>query len=53
MIGGAGEHVAQIGFRIHGIEPGGADQRVDCGGTLSALVGPGKQIVLAVMEIFA
>jgi hypothetical protein len=46
MVGDAADHLAQIGFGIEAVEPGGFDERVGCGGALAADVGSGEQIVL-------
>ena len=47
MIGDALEHVAQIGLRIEIVEPCGAEEAVDIGGSLAAVVGASEQPVLS------
>lgn len=48
VIANAGEHVGKVVPRIEAIELGAFDQRVDRGGTATAGIGAGKQIILAV-----
>src|SRR5271155_2033793 len=45
MIGDAGQHISEIRFGIETVELGGADQAVDRGGTLTAGIGAGEQVV--------
>src|ERR1700749_2349641 len=47
MTGKALEDVTQVAFRVEIVEFRGTEERVDCGGTLPAVVGPSKQPVLA------
>ncbi len=42
-----GEHIAQPGFGVDEVEPGGLDERVDRGRPLAALVRAGEEVVLA------
>ena len=53
MVGEAGEHVAQVALRIETVEFRGADQAVEGGGALAALVRTGKEVVLAFMEMLS
>jgi len=50
MIGDALEDVTQVAFGIEIVEFRGAEERIDCRGALSAILGPGKEPVLAVMH---
>ena len=45
VVGDAGEHVAEPGFRIEAVELGGLDQGIKGGGTITASVGPGKKVI--------
>jgi hypothetical protein len=47
MVGDAGQHSAEIGFRVEAVEFGGADQAVDRGGALAAGIRACEQVVLA------
>ncbi len=47
MVGDAGEDVAQISFRVEAVQLGRAGQAVEGGGTLTARVGAGEEIILA------
>jgi len=47
MLGDAPEHMAQIGFGIETVELGSADQRVDRGRPLAALVRACDQVILS------
>jgi hypothetical protein len=47
MVGEAGEHVAQVALRIETVEFRGADQAVEGGGALAALIRTGEEVVLA------
>jgi len=47
VIGDAGEHVAQVCFRIDVVQLRGADQAVDCGSAFAAGIRSREQVVLA------
>jgi hypothetical protein len=47
MCGDAGEHVAEIEFRIEAVELGRADQRVEGGCAFSTRVRTGEEVVLS------
>ena len=47
VLGDALEHVAQVGLEVEAVELRGAEQGVDRGGALAAVVGAGEQPVLA------
>jgi hypothetical protein len=42
MLGDELEHISQVGFGIDVIKLGGADERVDCRGTVAAAVSTGE-----------
>ena len=46
VLGDTVDHGAEIVFRIEAVELGRTDERVDRSGPLSALIGPGEEIVL-------
>jgi len=46
VVGDAGEDVAQVSFRVEADQLGRADQAVESGGTLTAGVGAGEEIIL-------
>src|SRR5947207_15168201 len=46
MIGGAGQHLAQIGFGIKTVEFRRTDQAIDRSGAFPARIRSGKQVVL-------
>src|SRR4029077_15819372 len=47
MIGNSGEHVGEIMLWVDAVEFGGFDQRVHSGGTSTAGIGAGEEIVFA------
>lgn len=47
VIGDMREHMAQVGFRINGVELGDADQRIHGGSTLTVAVGIHKQEIFS------
>ena len=46
-IGNAGRHVAEPGFGVDEVEPGGLDKRIDRRGSLATLVRAGEKVVFA------
>jgi len=47
VVGDLGEHRPQVEFRVEAVELGRADEAVERGGTISACVGAGEQVILA------
>jgi hypothetical protein len=39
------DHVGEVGLGLDAVEPARADERVECGGTGSACIGPAEQPV--------
>jgi hypothetical protein len=47
VVGDTGENVGEVELRVEAVELGGIDQRVHGGGTVTAGVGTGEEIILA------
>ena len=52
VVGNAREDIAQITLGVETVQLGRADQAVESGGTLTAGVRAGEEIILPIMEIF-
>jgi len=53
VVGDAGEHVAQVAFRVEAVQFGSADQAVEAGGALSDRIGASEKVILPAMEVFS
>ena len=53
VVGDAGEHVAQVAFRVEAVQFGSADRAVEAGGALSDRIGASEKAILPAMEVFS